>query len=416
MMAGRQVVRKWRDYDVGVGVRSTIRRSTTNTQHQHQHQPFISIHILFTSLHPPSPSNKNPPPPEQQPLIPLTSISSIMGGDDLASDDEFLFDSGLIGNSGGRGRNVDVSSADENGSVSEGDDGISSRPSLASNKRQGADEFSTSKKRRKKNSASSSSKDILLHVGRGIAMDDVDAQAMFLGTLFSHSIKMSEGSGSGGGGDETTSEEKKESFQFQPHLYAASTDTNETTKQFQHTNLAAFLRAGPLPSNKRLKNWKHPHSPMILIVTLSARRSVELMKQLSSMKLPIAKLFAKHMNVEDQVELLSGVGNSSGGGGGGGGGGKKKGNGRCYSLAVGTPGRLLKLLRHGSDGDRDPRLEQGALRLNHTELVVLDCHEDSKGWNVCTLKDTSTELMDLMKDGVIPQLEKRKGKIKLALF
>ena len=83
---------------------------------------------------------------------------------------------------------------------------------------------------------------------------------------------------------------------------------------------------------------------------------------------------------------------------------------------MGTPGRLLKLLRHGSDGDRDPRLEQGALRLNHTELVVLDCHEDSKGWNVCTLKDTSTELMDLMKDGVIPQLEKRKGKIKLALF
>ena len=337
-----------------------------------------------------------------------------MGGDDLASDDEYLFDNNL--KSGGRGRgtdDVDVSSDDESSSISDGDGG-NSQPSLASKKRPGTDVqnsvlFSSSKKRKKSN-VLSSSKDILLHVGRGIAMDTVDAQAIFLGTLFSHSMKMSEGADSGGG--DSTSEEKKDSFQFLPHLYEARKETNDETRQFQHTNLDAFLRSGPLPSNKRLKNWKHPHSPMILIVTLSARRSVELMKQLSSMKLPIAKLFAKHMSVEDQVELLRGLGNSSSGSSGG----KKKGSGKCYSLAVGTPGRLLKLLKHGNDGEIDPRFEQGALRLNHTELVVIDCHEDSKGWNVCTLKDTSTELMELMKNGVIPQLEKRKGKIKLALF
>ena len=172
---------------------------------------------------------------------------------------------------------------------------------------------------------------------------------------------------------------------------------------------------------KRLKNWKHPNSPMVIIVTLSARRSVELMKELSSLKLPVAKLFAKHMSVEDQVKLLQGVGGKSGSNQGGaaaaaGGGGKKKGRGKCYSLAVGTPGRLLKLLRHGRDDHDDGGNNLGALRLNHTELVILDCHEDSKGWNVCTLKDTSKELMELMKEGLVPQLEKRKGKIKLAMF
>ncbi len=344
-----------------------------------------------------------------------------MGGDDLASDDEYLFDSDLIGKSSGRGRGTDgvVPSAHEDASETGEEDCISiSHPLVASKKRTGSDaernlaaqdlQLSSSKKRRKKKSPSSSSKDILLHVGRGIAMDNVDSQAMFLGTLFSHSRKMSEGAGADSGRVDI-SEEKDESFQFMPHLYAASNETDEKTKQFQHSNLAAFLRAGPLPSNKRLKNWKHPHSPMILIVTLSARRSVELTKQLSPMKLPIAKLFAKHMNLEDQVELLSGVGNILGSGG------KKQGGGKCYSLAVGTPGRLLKLLRHGFD-EREPRSDQGALRLNHTELVVIDCHEDSKGWNVCTLRDTSSELIDFMKDGLIPQLVKRKGKIKLALF
>lgn len=171
---------------------------------------------------------------------------------------------------------------------------------------------------------------------------------------------------------------------------------------------------------------------MVLVVTLSARRSVELMRQLSSLKLPVAKLFAKHMSVEDQVGLLRGYGggkstsssSSSGRVGGGGVGGEKRGGGggKYYSLAVGTPGRLLKLLRHsGRDDDEGggggaDAAGMGALRLNHTEVVIIDCHEDSKGWNVCTLNDTSKELMEFVKQGVIPQLDKRKGKIKLAMF
>ncbi|KAL3811681.1 hypothetical protein ACHAXA_010320 [Cyclostephanos tholiformis] len=194
---------------------------------------------------------------------------------------------------------------------------------------------------------------------------------------------------------------------------------------------------------------------MVVIITISARRSIELMRQLSSMRLPVAKLFAKHMSVEDQVGLLrdgygwkmksslfsppSSLRNEGGGGGrgrDGGGGGGGGGGGKYYSLAVGTPGRLLKLLRYGGRGEEDDDGDgegrgggeregkgsadavgmMGALRLNHTEVIVVDCHEDTKGWNVCTLNDTSKELMDFMKEGVIPQLERRRGKIKLAMF
>lgn len=351
----------------------------------------------------------------------------------MDSDDEFLFDTGLIDTSGGN-RGTAVSSDDEGGS----DDDTkvaATKPSLAASstrKRKGAGvesnsaadddgddvavkQSSTSSKKRTKNT---SSKNLLIEAGRGIARDTVDAQALFLSTIYSHSLKMSEGSGENDKDDKEQSTETT-TFSFGPHhLYCTPESTNEKTRQFNHTNLASFLKSGPLPAMKRLKNWKHPNSPMVLIVTLSARRSVELMKQLStSLKLPIAKLFAKHLSVEDQVELLQGgvkkakaedngeIGNKKGSVG------KKH---RCYSLAVGTPGRLLKLLRHGREEPGSDGF--GALRLNHTELVILDCHEDSKGWNVCTLKDTSKELMEFTKEGMVPQLEKRRGKIKLAMF
>ncbi|KAL7530489.1 hypothetical protein ACHAWF_003399 [Thalassiosira exigua] len=349
-----------------------------------------------------------------------------MGGDDLASDDEFLFESGLVDTSGGRG--TALPSSDEDEGSSDGDNvgadiglGEGAAPS-SPKKRKGAgndasggpSDPSSSNKRRKRNdgAAPSSSKGVLIRAGRGIATDGVDAQAVFLGTLYVHSLKLSEGaSGVGSRADGDGEDDSPVAFSFRPHLYSPPEGIDEKTKRFRHSNLDAFLKSGPLPSMKRLKNWKQPHSPMVIVVTISARRSVELMKQLSSLKLPVAKLFAKHMSVENQAELLRGMGKPGKGRGGGGGG--KGGGGRCYSLAVGTPGRLLKLMRHG----RDVRGGAGgALRLKHTEIVVVDCHEDVKGWTVCTLNDTSNELMEFMKEGVVPEMKRRKGKIKLALF
>ena len=315
-----------------------------------------------------------------------------MGGDDLASDDEYIYGSGsLLG-----------ASFSDNDSVSSE---IGNQPQSSSKKRKGnntdkpssVEVVSSSKKRRKKkkDDAPVSSKSLLILAGRGIALDSAESQVKFINTLYSHSMKMN-------GNNEA------ETFSFTPeHFYTTPLGTDEKIKQFQHKKLDAFLK-GPVTSTKRLKNWKHECSPMVIIVTLSARRSVELMKELSSMKLPVAKLFAKHFTVEEQVEMLKGVVKGSGGGGG------KKRSDRRYSIAVGTPGRLLALLQHGRNEEGSDGL--GALRLNHTEVVVFDTHEDSKGFNVCTLKDTSSDLMDFLKEGVVPQLERKKSNMKIALF
>ncbi|KAL7497071.1 hypothetical protein ACHAWT_008447 [Skeletonema menzelii] len=315
-----------------------------------------------------------------------------MGGDDLASDDEYIYGSGsLLG-----------ASFSDNDSVSSE---IGNQPQSSSKKRKGnntdkpssVEVVSSSKKRRKKkkDDAPVSSKSLLILAGRGIALDSAESQVKFINTLYSHSMKMN-------GNNEA------ETFSFTPeHFYTTPLGTDEKIKQFQHKKLDAFLK-GPVTSTKRLKNWKHECSPMVIIVTLSARRSVELMKELSSMKLPVAKLFAKHFTVEEQVEMLKGAVKGSGGGGG------KKRSDRRYSIAVGTPGRLLALLQHGRNEEGSDGL--GALRLNHTEVVVFDTHEDSKGFNVCTLKDTSSDLMDFLKEGVVPQLERKKSNMKIAMF
>ena len=324
-----------------------------------------------------------------------------MGGDDLASDDEY----------GGP-----LNASDVSDSVSSEIDG--NRDQQLQRKRNNNNDLNSSqvetksKKRRKKIDASTSSKSLLILSGRRIAFDGVDSQSKFINSLYSHSIKMSMGASS-----EEDGSNKSNTFSFTlEHFYTTPPETNEKTKQFLHKNLDAFLKG--TVSMKRLKNWKHQKSPMVIVVTLSARRSVELMKGLSSFKLPVAKLFAKHVRVEDQVELLKGkvkggkYSGNGGGGGGGGGGGKTK--SRCYSIAVGTPGRLLTLLRHGRDEPGGDGL--GALRLNHTEVIILDTHEDSKGFNVCTLQDTSSDLMHFMKEGVVPQLGRKKGKMKIAMF
>ena len=350
-------------------------------------------------------------------------------GDDLASDDEYLFDAGLI-DSNNRGTAI-LSSDDEDDEdiAALKESAISSVPSKKRKNNNDTnaegDDISSKKRNKKKKKEKvvpTNSKNVLIHAGRGIALDSTESQSMFLNTLYSHATKLSEGDTTTGTANKDNLEENEDTttkedttFSFQQHLYQAPTSVDTKTNTYNHSNIAAYLKSGALPSNKRLKNWKHSHSPMVLVITISARRAVELMKQLSSeIKLPICKLFAKHMKVEEQAELLcNGVGgsknNNQSSSSGGGGNNKKK--AKYYSLAVGTPNRLLKLLQHTEGEGGGP-----ALRLNHTELIIIDCHTDSKGWNVCTLKDTSSDLMEVLRMGVIPQLEKRTGKVKLGLY
>ena len=323
-----------------------------------------------------------------------------MGGDDLSSDDEYLFDS----RTNPRGTAISPSD-DESGGKEDTTTAIKRKPKQEND----ATVAPSSKKRKraKNNVAPTTKANLIIHAGRGIAFDGADAQATFFGTCYSHAVKMNVTAGDGSTDHET--ETGITEFAFLPHHFHAnnkSEDIDTIAIKKQHSDLSIYLKqSNVIPSMKRLKNWKHNHSPMILIISLSARRCVELQKQLSYLKLPVAKLFAKHMKVEEQVELLKGgkIGDK---------GGKGKKTTKCYGIGVGTPGRLLALLRHGHDG----AVNSGALRLNHTELVIIDCNEDSKGFTVCTLKDTAKELMDFMKEGIVNELDKRKDKIKLALF
>ncbi|GMF16840.1 unnamed protein product [Phytophthora lilii] len=73
-------------------------------------------------------------------------------------------------------------------------------------------------------------------------------------------------------------------------------------------------------------------------------------------------------------------------------------------IAVGTPARVKKLL------------EMGALSLKHTTHVIFDMEKDKKQLTVLELKDTATEMMDLVQYHFIPCLNKEDNKMKIVLF
>ena len=154
-------------------------------------------------------------------------------------------------------------------------------------------------------------------------------------------------------------------------------------------SLATFLKGGTIKSMKKLKKWKEHKSPMVLVISVSARRSVALLKEISSLNVRAAKLFAKHMTLEDQVAMLEN---------------------NTYGIGFGTPNRLLKLFETGKSNKKE-----GALSLAQTELVIIDCHEDNKRFTVCTMNDTAPDLMTFIHSAVLPQMQKRKN-IKFSMF
>lgn len=127
-----------------------------------------------------------------------------------------------------------------------------------------------------------------------------------------------------------------------------------------------------------------------LIVCLSARRAVAVLKGLAPLGVRAAKLFPKNGPVAEQRQQLS-----SGG----------------FGIAVGTPHRLRQLTAAADGGQHHRR----ALTLDRTQLVVLDCELSHKQFTVCTLPDTAPHCMGLIRDSVLPELKKRKD-CKIAFF
>ena len=74
-----------------------------------------------------------------------------------------------------------------------------------------------------------------------------------------------------------------------------------------------------------------------------------------------------------------------------------------YGIGVGTPNHLLKLV------------EEGVLMMERTERVLVDYHENGKRFTVCTMNDTTPDLVDFINRAVLPQIRTRKT-IKFSMF
>ncbi|RUS85959.1 hypothetical protein EGW08_006288 [Elysia chlorotica] len=147
--------------------------------------------------------------------------------------------------------------------------------------------------------------------------------------------------------------------------------------------------------SKILTNWratlkkslflKKTGSPCVLIITSSAIRAVELNRSIKDFldgKCKVAKLFAKHMKVEEQKKFLSKT--------------------NCQ-VGIGTPGRLLLLIK------------QGVLQLESLVAVVLDWNwRDSKLKRLPDIPEIRKDLVLLLKDFLIETV--RGSPCKLALL
>jgi hypothetical protein len=190
-------------------------------------------------------------------------------------------------------------------------------------------------------------------------------------------------------------------------LGSAATGSSNTTT----ASLVDRLR--DLVSIKKLKQWKMVASPCVIIVCLSARRAVAILKELSPLHVRSAKLFPKNGSLSEQHEQLATT---------------------SFGLAVATPHRLYQLLSSSSAAamasttasPTAPASKQGhgnkqsnkhqpqhikhqqtktrtrTLSLEHCKLLIFDCHVSNKQYTVCTLPDTAPHCAKLVRDYVLP--------------
>jgi protein CMS1 len=153
-----------------------------------------------------------------------------------------------------------------------------------------------------------------------------------------------------------------------------------------HTSMS-YLKSLVPHWKRTIKNFHgQPGSPVILIICSAGLRAVHFIREISDFKTggcKIAKLFAKHFKLQDQVKFLSKT---------------------VVHMAVGTPNRITQLL------------QSGGLHLDHVKYIVLDwSHRDLKQRRLTDMRETRTDLMELLRRHIIPHVKTTDG-TKIALF
>ncbi|XP_049366397.1 uncharacterized protein LOC125831247 isoform X1 [Solanum verrucosum] len=109
-----------------------------------------------------------------------------------------------------------------------------------------------------------------------------------------------------------------------------------------------------------------PGQPALLVISLSALRSLDLLRELRPLtsECRAAKLFSKHMKIEEQASALK----------------------NRVNIASGTPSRIKKLI------------DVEALGLSRLAVIVLDMKTDTKGYSLLTLPQVRDEFWDLYRN------------------
>lgn len=280
-----------------------------------------------------------------------------MGGDDLGSDDEQWMD-GVPGSP--TGRDDDREEQDTTGTA-----GSAVHGQLSSSQKRKAEEASTPESGSQKKSKHKSPQKILLEAGRKVENLTANEQALFLSAAVRDFSMLS-------------SNAEAPSDLFLPANFHSPSNADSLLQRLKDAIAV-----------KRLKKWKHLKSPCVVVVCISARRAVAILKELAPLGVRAAKLFPKNGPVSEQEQQLASA---------------------PFGIAVGTPHRLHALLSNSKVDKAD-----ASMSLCHTQLVVLDSYVSNKQFTVCTLPDTTPDCMRLLKDFVVPQLKGRKD-LKIAFL
>lgn len=134
-----------------------------------------------------------------------------------------------------------------------------------------------------------------------------------------------------------------------------------------------------------LKKIRRDDTLRVLILSGSAIRATELIRQLSSLRqdLGVGKCFAKHFKIEDQLKFF---------------------DSKCPLISVGTPNRLLKLFASGHK----------YFTMDSVDICIIDTHRDAKQRNIFEIPETCSDLLDFYMSNILPEL--KLGNTKLIFF
>lgn len=241
-----------------------------------------------------------------------------MGGDDLGSDDE-IWARDLSAPLSGRGSEED--DADDVGGS------LRLENTRKRSIEQTVGESSESPKTKKRQSPEA----LLVEAGRRIEEQSAEQQAAFLTAAVQHYTLLHDSSSS-----------VDSSFTLGPQHFLVS--SKETLGE----------RVKDVVSMSKLRKWKTPGSPCVVVLCISARRAVAVLKEVSFLKTRVAKLFPKNGSAEEQKDLCRNV---------------------PLGICVGTPHRVAVLSGCFDGGD-------ASLSFDRTELVIFDSHLSNKQFSV----------------------------------